>query len=102
MVQQNRNTIIAEYSQNTPSYVTDNLYNIKKFNKSIFFHFLKVSIAVSVLMSFFFLFGGYYDQFIIMLIASFFGTFAIQTAIFYIERLFNVILNKIKSKKKQD
>ena len=99
MAQHNKNTIIAELSQNIPSHVSDNLYSIKKFNKSIFFRFLKISIAVSVLMSFFFLIGGYFYEFVIILISGFFGTFLILAFFFYIERIYEMILNKIKRKK---
>ena len=99
MAQHNRNTIIAEYSQNTPSYITDNLYNIRKFNKSIFFRFLKISLAVSAFMSFFFLIGGYFNHFIVILTASFFGTFAVLSLIFFIEQLYFKILSKLRKKK---
>ena len=73
--------------------------NIKKFNKSIFFQFLKISFSVSALISFFSLFIGDFINLITFALASFFGMFAILTILFYIEGLYGVILNKINSKK---
>ncbi len=99
MAQHNRNTIIAEFSQNTPSYVTDNLYSIKKFNKSIFFRFLKISIAVSAFMSIIYFISGDLIGLITFAVVGFFGTFAVLSLIFLIEQLFYKISNKIKGKK---
>ena len=73
-------------------------YTIKKFNKSMFFQFLKKSFSISVLISFLSLIYGDFIDSIILAIVSFFGIFAILTVIFYIEQLFNIVLNKIKKK----
>jgi hypothetical protein len=81
------------------SIVYDNQHEIKKFDKSIFFTFLKISLAVSAFMSFFFILLGDLNNVLIFSIVGFFGTFVILTVIFYIERLYEVILNKIKGKK---
>ena len=85
---------VADFSQITPSYVYDNIHKKKIFNKSIFFLFLKISLSVSAFISFFSLFIGEFIDFITFALASFFGTFAVLIVIFYIERLYNVILNK--------
>jgi len=85
---------VADYSQITPSYVYDNIHKIKKFNKSNFFLFLKISLSVSAFISFFSLFLGDFLELIIFTLASFFGTFVVLIVIFYIERLYNMILNK--------
>ncbi len=73
--------------------------NIKKFNKSIFFQFLKISFSVSALISILYFFTGDFIGLITLAIVSFFGMFGILTVIFYIERLYNVIMNNINSKK---
>ena len=73
--------------------------DIKKFNKPMFFQFLKISFSVSALISFFSLFIGDFIDLITFALASFFGMFAILTILFYMERLYVVILNKINSKK---
>ena len=49
--------------------------------------------------SFFSLFIGDFIDVITFALASFFGMFAILTILFYMERLYVVILNKINSKK---
>ena len=91
---------VADYSQITPSYIYDRQHKKKIFNKSIFFLFLKISLSVSGFISFFSLFLGEFIDFIIFALASFFGTFAFLIVIFYIERLYNVILDK-RNREKQ-
>jgi len=81
------------------SIVYENQHEIKKFDKSIFFTFLKISLAVSAFMAFFFILLGDLNNVIIFSIVGFFGTFAVLLIIFFIEQLFFIILNKIKRKK---
>ena len=81
------------------SIVYDNPHEIKKFDKSIFFTFLKISLSVSAFMSFFFILLGDLNTVLIFSIVGFFGTFTVLVIIFYIEQLFFLILNKIKKKK---
>ena len=81
------------------SIVYNNQYEIRKFDKSIFFTFLKISLAVSAFMSFFFILLGDLNNVLIFSIVGFFGTFAFLLIIFFIEQLFYKILNKIKGKK---
>ena len=81
------------------SIVYDNQHEIKKFDKSIFFTFLKISLVVSAFMSFFFILLGDLNNVLIFSIVGFFGTFAVLLIIFFIEQLFYKILNKIKRKK---
>ena len=82
-----------------PSIVHDNLHGLKKFDKSIFFTFLKISLFVSVFMSLFILLLGDLNTVLIFSIVGFFGTFAVLIIISFIERLIDVILNKRKRKK---
>ena len=72
--------------------------DIKKLDKSIFFHFLKISFSVSALIAFLSFFIGDFIDFITLTITSFFGMFAILIVLFYIERLYNVIVNKRRKK----
>jgi len=81
------------------SIVYENQHEIKKFNRLIFFTFLKISLAVSAFMSFFFILLGDLNNVLIFSIVGFFGTFAVLLIIFFIEQLFYKILNKIKRKK---
>ena len=81
------------------SIVYDNPHEIKKFDKSIFFTFLKISLSVSAFMSIIYFFSGDLIGLITFAVVGFFGTFAVLTLIFFIERLYNKILNKIKKKK---
>lgn len=77
------------------SIVYENQHEIKKFNKSVFFTFLKISISVSAFMTFFSLLLGDLNSVLIFSIVGFFGTFAVLFIIFFIEQLFYKILNKI-------
>ena len=81
------------------SIVYDNQHEIKKFDKSIFFAFSKISIAVSAFMSFFFILLGDLINVIIFSIVGFFGTFVVLFIFFFIEQLFFMLLNNINSKK---
>jgi len=87
-------------SQITPSYVFDNQHKLKKYNKVTFYRILKKSLVVSVFVA---LFIGILDndffKGIISLIISFFGTFVVLSAFFFIPDLFFMILDKIKRKK---
>ena len=85
---------VADYSQITPSYIYDRQHKKRIFNKSIFFLFLKISLSVSAFMSFLYFFSGDLIGLITFAITGFFGTFGVLIVIFYIERLYNVILNK--------
>ena len=88
--------LFADY---TSSYVYDIQHKKRIFNKSIFLLFLKISISVSAFMSIIYLISGDLIGLIIFAVVGFFGTFAVLTLIFFIERLYNKILNKIKKKK---
>ena len=81
------------------SIVYENQHEIKQFDKSIFFAFLKTSLAVSAFMSFFFILLGDLNNVIIFSIVGFFSTFVVLLIIFFIEQLFFIFLNKINSKK---
>ncbi len=94
-----RGNKFASYSETKSSNVYDNQHQKREFNKSIIFLFLKISFSVSLLMSIIYFFSGDLIGLITFAIAGFFGTFVILTVIFYIERLYEVILNKIKKKK---
>jgi len=83
------------------SIVYDNQHEIKKFDKSIFFTFIKISLSVSVFLSFFFLLLGDLYNVLIFSIVGFFGTFAVLSVIFFIEQLFFMILNKIRRQKQK-
>jgi len=82
-----------------PSIVHDNLHGLKKFDKSIFFTFFKISLFVSVFMTLFISLLGDINTVLIFAIVGFFGTFAVLIIICFIERLIDVILNKRKRKK---
>ena len=83
-------------------HVHDNKYDIKKYNKTTFYLILKLSLMVAA----FFIFMGIImmDLFVgfYFTIIGFFGTFVVLSVFFFIEQLFFMILNKIRSKKKQD
>ena len=81
------------------SIVYDNQHEIKKFDKSVFFTFIKISLSVSVFLSFFFLLLGDLYNVLTFSIVGFFGTFAVLSVIFFIEQLFFMILNRIRRQK---
>ena len=82
-----------------PSIVHDNLHGLKKFDKSIFFTFFKISLSVSILMSLVMLLLGDLNTVLIFAIVGFFGTFAVLFIIFFIEQYYYIILNNIRRKK---